>query len=66
MALKSRLLVEGSFCATAVFKLIINIFNIQSGSTIHTIMAVVAMLLELLAYILYLRALAKGRKMLAR
>ena len=29
-------------------------------------MAVVAMLLELLAYILYLRALAKGRKMLAR
>ena len=66
VALKSRLLVEGSFCATAVFKLIINIFNIQSGSTIHTIMAVVAMLLELLAYILYLRALAKGRKMLAR
>ena len=66
VALKSRLLVEGSFCATAVFKLIINIFNIQSGSTIHTIMAVVAMLLELLAYILYLRALAKGRKMLAK
>ena len=49
-----------------IFKLIINIFNIQSGSTIHTIMAVVAMLLELLAYILYLRALAKGRKMLAK
>ena len=66
VALKSRQLVEGSFCATAVFKLIINIFNIQSGSTIHTIMAVVAMVLEILAYILYLRALAKGRKMLAR
>ena len=66
LALKSRTLVEGSFCATAIFKLIINIFNIQSGSTIHTIMAVVAMVLELLAYILYLRALAKGRKMLAK
>ena len=66
VALKSRQLVEGSFCATAVFKLIINIFNIQSGSTIHTIMAVVAMVLEILAYILYLRALAKGKKMLAR
>ena len=66
LALKSRTLVEGSFCATALFKLIINIFKIQSGSTIHTIMAVVAMLLELLAYILYLRALAKGKKMLAK
>ena len=66
LALKSRTLVEGSFCATALFKLIISIFKIQSGSTIHTIMAVIAMVLEILAYILYLRALAKGKKMLAK
>ena len=66
LALKSRTLVEGSFCATALFKLIISIFKIQSGSTISTILAVIALLLELVSYILYLRALAKGRKMLAR
>ena len=42
LALKSRTLVEGSFCATALFKLIISIFKIQSGSTIHTILAVIA------------------------
>ncbi len=66
LALKSRTLVEGTFCATALFKLIISIFKIQSGSTIHTIMAVIAMVLEILAYILYLRALAKGKKMLAK
>ena len=65
LALKSRTLVEGSFCVGVVFKLIINIFNIQNGSTIHTIMAVVALGLEFLAYILYLRALSKGKKMLA-
>ena len=66
LALKSRTLVEGSFCATALFKLIISIFKIQEGSTISTILAVIALLLELVSYILYLRALAKGRKMLAR
>ena len=66
LALKSRTLVEGSFCATALFKLIISIFKIQSGSTIHTIMAVIALLLELVSYILYLRALNKGKQMLAK
>jgi hypothetical protein len=49
-----------------IFKLIINIFKIQNGSTIYTILAVVAMLLELVSYILYLRALSKGKKMLAK
>ena len=66
LALKSRTLVEGTFCATAIFKLIINIFKIQDGSTIYTIMSIVALLLELVSYILYLRALAKGKKMLAK
>ena len=66
LALKSRTLVEGSFCATALFKLIISIFKIQNGSTISTILAVVALLLELVSYILYLRALSKGKKMLAK
>ena len=66
LALKSRTLVEGSFCATALFKLIISIFKIQSGSTIHTILAVIALLLELVSYILYLRALNKGKQMLAK
>ena len=66
LALKSRTLVEGSFCATALFKLIISIFKIQEGSTISTILAVIALLLELVSYILYLRALNKGKQMLAR
>jgi len=66
LALKSRTLLEGSFCATAVFKLIINIFKIQDGSTIYTILSIVALVLELVSYILYLRALSKGKKMLAQ
>ena len=66
VALKSRTLVEGSFCATALFKLIISIFKIQNGSTISTILAVIALLLELVSYILYLRALSKGKQMLAK
>ena len=66
LALKSRTLVEGSFCATVIFKCIINIFRIQDGSTIYTILSIVALLLELLSYILYLRALSKGKKMLAQ
>ena len=66
VALKSRTLVEGSFCATALFKLIISIFKIQEGSTISTILAVIALLLELVSYILYLRALNKGKQMLAK
>jgi len=66
LALKSRTLVEGSFCATALFKLIISIFKIQDGSTISTILSVIALLLELASYILYLRALSKGKQMLAK
>ena len=66
LALKSRTLVEGTFCATAIFKLIINIFKIQDGSTIYTILSIVALVLELVSYILYLRALSKGKKMLAK
>ena len=66
LALKSRTLLEGSFCATAVFKLIINIFKIQDGSTIYTILSIVALVLELVSYILYLRALSKGKKMLVQ
>jgi hypothetical protein len=66
LALKSRTLVEGSFCATVIFKLIISIFKIQDGSTLYTILSIVALLLELVSYILYLRALSKGKKMLAK
>ena len=66
LALKSRTLLEGTFCATAIFKFIINIFKIQDGSTIYTILSIVALLLELVSYILYLRALSKGKKMLAK
>ena len=66
LALKSRTLVEGTFCATAIFKFIINIFKIQDGSTLYIIFSVVALLLELVSYILYLRALSKGKKMLAK
>ena len=66
LALKSRTLLEGTFCATAIFKLIINIFKIQDGSTIYTILSIVALVLELVSYVLYLRALSKGKKMLAK
>lgn len=66
LALKSRTLLEGTFCATAIFKLIINIFKIQDGSTIYTILSIIALVLELVSYILYLRALSKGKKMLAK
>ena len=66
LALKSRTLVEGTFCATAIFKLIINIFKIQETSTIYLIISIVALVLELVSYILYLRALSKGKKMLAQ
>ena len=65
LALKSRTLLEGTFCATVVFKLILRIFKIQDGSTISTILSIVALLLELVSCILYLRALSKGKEMLA-
>ena len=63
---KSRMWLMWSFCASSVFKFIINIFNLQDGTTIHTIITVVALVLELISYVLYLRALAKGKDMLAR
>lgn len=66
LALKSRTLVEASFCATAIFKFILSVFNIQEGSTLSTIISVIALALELVSYILYLRALAKGKEMLAK
>ena len=52
--------------AATVFKFIINIFKIQDGSTIYTILSIVALVLELVSYLLYLRALTKGKKMLAK
>ncbi len=66
LALKSRTLVEASFCATAIFKFILSVFNIQEGSTLSTIISVIALALELVSYILYLRALSKGKQMLAK
>ena len=64
-ALKSRTWLEGSFCLTAVLKFINNIFNIQN-ETIVIIMGVAALLVEIISYVLYLRALSKGKDMLAR
>ena len=66
LALKSRQLLVYTFCATAVFKCIITIFNIQSGSAVYSILGIVALLLELASFILYLRALSQGKKMLAK
>lgn len=65
IVLKSRSLLVGTFCATAVFKCIVTFFNLQEGSTVYSILAIVAMVLELLSYILYLRALNKGKNMLS-
>ena len=66
LALKSRTMLEGTFCATVLFKLAINIFNIQDGSTVYTVLSVIALVLEIVSYILYLRALNQGKKMLAK
>ena len=66
LALKSRRLLEYTFCATAVFKCIITIFSIQEGSVIYSIFAIVALVLELVSLVLYLRALNKGKQMLAK
>jgi len=55
-----------TFCATAIFKLIIVLFNVQTGSTFYTILGVIALVLEMVSYVLYLRALSKGKSMLAR
>ena len=62
---KSRNWLLGSFCLSAGLKLIVDIFNIQDG-TPKTIMAIVAVLAEIIAYVIYLMALNKSKKMLAK
>ena len=62
---KSRNWLLGSFCLSAILKLIVDIFNIQDG-TPKTIMAIVAVLAEIISYVIYLMALNKSKKMLAK
>ena len=62
---KSRNWLLGSFSLSAGLKLIVDIFNIQDG-TPKTIMAIVAVLAEIISYIIYLMALNKSKKMLAK
>ena len=62
---KSRNWLLGSFSLSAGLKLIVDIFNIQDG-TPKTIMAVVAVLAEIISYVIYLLALNKSKKMLAK
>ena len=62
---KSRNWLLGSFSLSAGLKLIVDIFNIQDG-TPKTIMAVVAVLAEIVSYVIYLMALNKSKKMLAK
>ena len=66
LALKSRTWLMGTFCATAIMKIILSIFNIQSGTTFATILGIVGLVLEIVSYILYLRALNRGKNMLER
>ena len=62
---KSRNWLLGSFSLSAGLKLIVDIFNIQDG-TPKTIMAIVAALAEIISYVIYLMALNKSKKMLAK
>ena len=62
---KSRNWLLGSFSLSAGLKLIVDIFNIQDG-TPKTIMAIVAVLAEIVSYVIYLMALNKSKKMLAK
>ncbi len=62
---RSRNWLLGSFSLSAGLKLIVDIFNIQDG-TPKTIMAIVAVLAEIISYVIYLMALNKSKKMLAR
>ncbi len=62
---KSRNWLLGSFSLSAGLKLIVDIFNIQDG-TPKTIMAIVTVLAEIISYIIYLMALNKSKKMLAK
>lgn len=66
IVLKSRKLLIYTFCMTAVFKCIITIFNVQEGSTSYTIYGIIALVLEIASYILYLLALSRGKKMLSK
>ena len=62
---KSRNWLLGSFCLSAILKLIVDIFNIQDG-TPKTIMGIVAVLAEIVSYVIYIMALNKSKKMLAK
>ena len=62
---KSRNWLLGSFCLSAILKLIVDIFNIQDGTS-KTIMGIVAVLAEIVSYVIYIMALNKSKKMLAR
>ena len=62
---KARNWVLGSFCISAILKLVVDIFNIQPG-TPKTIMAIVAIVAEIISYVIYLMALNKSKKMLAK
>ena len=62
---RSRNWLLGSFCLSAIMKLVVDIFKIQDG-TPKTIMAIIAVLAEIIAYVIYLMALNKSKKMLAK
>ena len=62
---KSRNWLLGSFCLSAILKLIVDIFNIQDGTS-KTIMGIVAVLAEIVSYVIYIMALNNSKKMLAR
>jgi len=65
IALKSRTLLEATFCVSVIVKFIRNIFNIQNG-TVLLIMGIGALVMELISFVLYMRALSRGKTMLAR
>ena len=65
IALKSRTWLAGSFCLSSVLKCINSIFNIQNG-TVVLIMSIAALVVDIISYVLYLRALSSGKNMLAK
>ena len=65
LALKSRTLLEATFCVSAILKFVRNIFNIQN-ETVLLIMGVGALVMEFISFLLYMRALSRGKTMLAR
>jgi hypothetical protein len=64
LALKARSLLIFTFLASAIIRLISNIFNIQN-EVVLLILGIVILVLEIVSYVLYLRALAAGKNMLA-